>query len=134
VLVCLRDQETAQARKQARSKGSLAAIKATLAIRKATVAILPKIRSHNFKKNTNNTRTYNRNMKTITLISLLTSIYAVTAESHLARVDAAYKALGSDFNGMRDLYDEDAILTFCWGSGKPACVEGSVNEILLPFY
>jgi hypothetical protein len=39
---------------------------------------------------------------------------------------------------MRDLYDEDAILTFCWVGGKPACVEGSVegsvDEILLPFH
>jgi hypothetical protein len=73
-------------------------------------------------------------MKTFTLISLLASVYAVTAESHLARVDEAYKALGSDFNGMRDLYDEDAILTFCWGSGIQACVEGRVDEILLPFH
>jgi hypothetical protein len=73
-------------------------------------------------------------MKTFTLILLLTSIYAVPVESHLARVDAAYKALGSDFNGMRDLFDEDAILTFCWGSGKLACVEGSVDKVLLPFH
>jgi hypothetical protein len=73
-------------------------------------------------------------MKTFTLILLLTSIYAVTVESHLARVDAACKALGSDFNGMRDLYDEDAILTFSWGSGKLACVEESVDKVLLPFH
>jgi hypothetical protein len=73
-------------------------------------------------------------MKTFTLISLLTSIYAVAAESHVARVDAVYKALGSDFNGMKDLHDDDAILTFCWGSGKLACVEGSVDKVLLPFH
>jgi hypothetical protein len=72
------------------------------ALNKKQPLLLPKIRSRNFKKNTNNTRTYNRNMKTFTLISLLTSIYAVTAESHLARVDAAYKAFGSDFNGIGD--------------------------------
>jgi hypothetical protein len=59
---------------------------------KTTVATSKDI-SHNFKKNTNNTRAYNPDMKTFTLILLLTSIYAVTAESHLARVDAAYKLL-----------------------------------------
>jgi hypothetical protein len=115
------------------SKGSLAMIKASLQLKKQLL-LLPEILSHNFKKNINNKRTYNPDMKTLTLILLLASIYAVTAESHLARVDAAYKALCSDFNGMRDLYDEDAILAFCWGSGKLACVEGSVNEVLLPFH
>jgi hypothetical protein len=35
---------------------------------------------------------------------------------------------------MRDLNDEDAILTFCWGSGKLACVEGSVDKVFLPFH
>jgi hypothetical protein len=66
------------------------------ALNKKQLLLLPKIRSHNFKKNTNNTRAYNPDMKTFTLILLLTSIYAVPVESHLATVDAAYKAFGSD--------------------------------------
>jgi hypothetical protein len=57
-------------------------------------------------------------------------------ENHLshASVDAAYQILDSDFSGLRELYDQDAILTFCWGSTEPNCIKGSVDEILLPFH
>lgn len=87
-------------------------------------------------------------MKTFTLINLLlTTIYAAASSSFpfalaheqqspslVGRVEKAWQTLDSYWNTLRDLYDDDAILKFCWGSANPDCTEGSVEEILLPFH
>lgn len=81
-------------------------------------------------------------MKTFTLLALFTMIYTATASpplqsapsQHAAMVDAAYQSLDSDFTRLQELYDEDAVLKFCWGDASPDCVEGSMDETLLPFH
>lgn len=52
-------------------------------------------------------------------------------ETHVTRVQKAYESLATDFDAIRDLYDGDAVLKFCWGG---SCREGSVDDIILPFH
>jgi hypothetical protein len=136
----------------ARPNGSLDALtRATNKIETTKEHEAAKICAHNFKRTPPRQPTRNIQhtiMKTFTLINLLATIYAAScsppssaaplaqheSKGHAARLDRAWQSLSTNFSPLRDLYDDDAILKFCWGSANPDCAEGSVDEILLPFH
>jgi len=81
-------------------------------------------------------------LTTSMLLLLLTIVGAATAsapssevmETHATLVDQAYQSLDHDWDSLKDLYANDATLQFCWGGDEPGCVEGGVDDILLPFH